>query len=107
MLCFASFWEIYLQIYKLVQPNVEPILFDNIKDRLDQPIFAAALKYEGSGTYDFGYIDKNKYEGEITYMGVDSSDGFWSVTFDGYEAGDVQTKTSIKGIIGMLMRFFI
>ncbi|PGH30166.1 hypothetical protein GX50_07066 [[Emmonsia] crescens] len=82
-----------------IQPNVEPILFDNIKDRLDQPIFAAALKYEGSGTYDFGYIDKNKYEGEITYMGVDSSDGFWSVTFDGYEAGDVQTKTSIKGII--------
>ncbi|OJD18588.1 hypothetical protein AJ78_01429 [Emergomyces pasteurianus Ep9510] len=82
-----------------ITPEGKAILFDTIKKRLDQPIFAAALKYEASGTYDFGYIDKKKYEGEITYMDVDSSGGFWSVTFDGYGAGDVQAQAMIKGII--------
>ncbi|KKZ60779.1 hypothetical protein EMCG_04548 [[Emmonsia] crescens] len=44
------------------RPKGEPILFDIIKKRLDQPILAAALSYEASETYDFGYIDKKEYE---------------------------------------------
>lgn len=60
------------------------------------------LKYHAPGTYDFGYIDNSKFQGELTYTDVDSSQGFWMFTADGYGVGNgAPNSNSISGIAGM------
>jgi Eukaryotic aspartyl protease len=39
------------------------------------------------GTYDFGTIDSSKYTGTITYIDVDTANGFWEFTGSGYAVG--------------------
>ncbi|KAI1353967.1 aspartic peptidase domain-containing protein [Xylaria sp. FL0043] len=65
-----------------VQPTPEKTFFDNILDNLDVAAFTADLKYHTAGTYDFGVIDDSKYTGDISYVDVDSSQGFWEFTAD-------------------------
>ena len=55
---------------------------------MQQPLFTADLKRATPGSYDFGFIDPNKYSGEITYVPANSTQGFWGVTGTGYAVGD-------------------
>jgi aspergillopepsin I len=41
------------------------------------------------------YIDSSKYTGNITYVPVDNSQGFWQFTAGGYAIGDGSTSGSI------------
>ncbi|CEJ57934.1 hypothetical protein PMG11_06609 [Penicillium brasilianum] len=70
-----------------VQPQAQETFFDSVKDSLDQPLFAVALKHNKPGVYDFGFIDSSKHTGSIVYTDVDSSQGFWSFNVDSYKAG--------------------
>lgn len=64
-------------------------------------MFAASLKHNAPGSYDFGFIDNSKYTGSLEYTPVDSSKGFWMFTADGYGVGSSQpTSTPIQGIAG-------
>lgn len=64
-------------------------------------MFAVALKHHASGSYDFGYIDKSKHTGSITYTPIDDSDGYWMFTAAGYSIGNSQANPSpIRGIAG-------
>ncbi|KAI1734987.1 aspartic peptidase domain-containing protein [Xylaria scruposa] len=74
-----------------VTPNPEKTFFDNIAGNLDTAAFTADLKYHEAGTYDFGVIDNSKYTGDISYVDVDSSQGFWGFTAD-------VSGTSVSGI---------
>ncbi|KAI0465667.1 aspartic peptidase domain-containing protein [Xylaria cf. heliscus] len=65
-----------------VKPSAEKTFFDNIADNLDTAAWTADLKYHTAGTYDFGVIDDSKYTGEISYVDVDDSQGFWGFTAD-------------------------
>lgn len=65
-----------------VSPSPEKTFFDNIIDTLDVAAWTADLKYHTAGTYDFGVIDDSKYKGDITYVEVDDSQGFWGFTAD-------------------------
>ena len=60
------------------------------------------LKHGAPGTYDFGYIDSDKYTGTLAYADVDDSDGFWSFTADSYKIGTGAAGKSITGIAGEL-----
>ncbi|MBE7182625.1 MAG: hypothetical protein INR71_15705, partial [Terriglobus roseus] len=60
-----------------VRPNPAKTWFTNIKPKLDAPVFAANLKHQAPGTYDFGFIDSSKYTGNIAYTAVDPSEGYW------------------------------
>ncbi|KAL2116274.1 hypothetical protein VTJ04DRAFT_8441 [Mycothermus thermophilus] len=71
-----------------VSPNGQLTFFDNVKPNLDSPVFTADLKWKKEGTYDFGFIDKAKYTGEITYLPVESNPGYWTFTSSGYAVGD-------------------
>jgi aspergillopepsin I len=52
-----------------------------------------------AGTYDFGFVDKEKYTGEITYLPVSTSPGYWTWTSSGYAVGPGNfSATSISGI---------
>jgi aspergillopepsin I len=45
-----------------IKPQKQKTFFENIKDSLKQPIFTVSLKKNSTGTYDFGFIDSNKYK---------------------------------------------
>ncbi|KAL5363386.1 aspartic peptidase domain-containing protein [Aspergillus floccosus] len=82
-----------------VQPKPQTTFFDTVKSELDAPLFAVTLKYHAPGSYDFGFIDKTKFTGSLAYADVDSSDGFWKFTADGYAVGDGEANSSpITGI---------
>ncbi|KAI0190507.1 secreted aspartic proteinase precursor [Xylaria flabelliformis] len=74
-----------------VTPKPEKTFFDNIAGNLDTAAFTADLKYHAAGTYDFGVIDNSKYTGDISYVDVDNSQGFWGFTAD-------VSGTSVSGI---------
>ena len=44
-----------------IQPMQQPTFFENIMEQLEQPVFTVSLKKNATGTYDFGFIDNNKY----------------------------------------------
>jgi aspergillopepsin I len=54
---------------------------------LAKPVFAATLKHNAPGSYDFGFIDSSKYTGQLAYTPVNNSQGFWQFTADGYRIG--------------------
>ncbi|KAJ5558779.1 Peptidase aspartic catalytic [Penicillium sp. DV-2018c] len=81
-----------------VSPKPQTTFFDTVKDQLDQPLFAVTLKHAAPGTYDFGYIDKSKYTGDLVYADVDSSQGFWTFTADSWKVGSGSGGRSLTGI---------
>ncbi|KLJ05640.1 hypothetical protein EMPG_09350 [Blastomyces silverae] len=83
-----------------VRPEKQLGFFDNVKDTLPEPLFAVSLKKNKPGTFDFGFIDDDKYNGNITYTPV-HDDGFWSISTTGYAVGNSTSNTStpIKGFL--------
>lgn len=71
-----------------VQPNQQSTFFDTVKSSLASPLFTVDLKKAEPGSYDFGFINSSKYDGDITYVDVDSSNGFWQFTADGWAIDD-------------------
>lgn len=82
-----------------VSPSGQLTFFDNARSKLDLPLFAVDLKYKATGTYDFGFIDKAKYTGEITYTPVNKVPGYWTFTSTGFGVGSGNfSETPISGI---------
>jgi aspergillopepsin I len=71
-----------------VKPNGQKTWFDNVRTQLSQPVFTAALKRRAVGTYDFGYIDKGKYKGDLVWTPISGTKGFWDFTPTGFQVGD-------------------
>lgn len=70
-----------------VQPVQQKTFFSNAKASLTSPLFTVDLKKGRPGTYDFGYIDRAKYTGAITYVNAITNRGFWEFTSNGYAVG--------------------
>ncbi|KAF1955756.1 acid protease [Byssothecium circinans] len=51
--------------------------FDNVMGNLDLPVFTADLDPDGTGVYEFGKIDQTKFTGEMAWIPVNASSGFW------------------------------
>ncbi|KAK8037791.1 Endothiapepsin [Apiospora marii] len=81
-----------------VKPNKQTTWFDNIMNDLDMPVWTSDLKNDAPGTYNFGYIDEEAYTGEISYVPVDSSQGFWSFEASGYAIGNKSVPLKFQGI---------
>ena len=78
----------------------QPTFFENVKSKLPLPLFTADLKHLGPGSYDFGFIDKTKYTGDIKYFPADSSSAYWGITSQRYAVkGQKGVEKSIKTII--------
>ncbi|KAL9125313.1 MAG: hypothetical protein Q9217_005471 [Psora testacea] len=83
-----------------VTPDQQKTFFDNVKSTLAAPLFTANLLKGKPGSYDFGYIDAAKHTGAITYVPVNSGNGFWEFTCNGYAVGSAAfTSTSIDSIM--------
>ena len=69
-------------------PNkVQTFVGDAITQGLAAPLFTANLKKGKAGNYNFGYIDTSEYTGAVTYVPVNTANGFWEFTGDGYAVG--------------------
>ncbi|ORX96896.1 aspartic peptidase domain-containing protein [Clohesyomyces aquaticus] len=51
--------------------------FDNVAPNLAEPVFTADLAADGSGSYEFGRIDTTKFTGQMAWIPVNASSGFW------------------------------
>lgn len=51
-------------------------------------LFAVDIYGNKNGTFDFGYIDKNKYKGDITYAKMDTSKTNWNFNMTGFTIGN-------------------
>lgn len=61
-----------------VQPERQKTFFENVMDDLSEPLFTADLEDDmGKGTYEFGLIDSTKFKGDLHYVGINNTDGFW------------------------------
>lgn len=80
-----------------VQPQQQKTFFDTVKSSLNQKLFAVDLKKGQAGSYDFGFIDTAKYTGAITYVPVNSGQGFWQFSAGGYSVGSATTTTGSIG----------
>ena len=68
-------------------PKQVQTFFGNAEPSLASPLFTANLKKGKPGNYNFGYIDSSEYTGAITYVPVNTANGFWEFTGDGYAVG--------------------
>ena len=68
-------------------PNQVATFFSNAIPSLAAPLFTANLKKGAPGNYNFGYIDSSEYTGSITYVAVNTANGFWEFTGSGYAVG--------------------
>ncbi|MCJ1471876.1 Type I transmembrane sorting receptor [Lambiella insularis] len=84
-----------------VSPTPQKTFFTNVKKSLASPLFTADLYHDGPGTYDFGKIDDTKYTGTISYVPVDSKQGFWGITSKSYGIGSSanMVQKDIKAIV--------
>ncbi|KAF2672533.1 aspartic proteinase II-1 [Microthyrium microscopicum] len=71
-----------------VSPKSQLTWFDNIRPTLAQPVFTCSLKRHAVGSFDFGYIDKAKYRGDIVWSNVRGHRGYWDFNPTGFAIGD-------------------
>lgn len=70
-----------------VTPQKQKTFFDMIQPSLSNPLFTVNLLLDGSGEYEFGTIDSSKYTGQLQYVDVDSSQGFWAFPSASFKVG--------------------
>jgi len=75
-----------------IRPQQQKTFFDNVVGDLVQPIFAANLKHGVAGGYEFGNIDTTQFQGELTTVPVDSSQGFWEFSSTKVAVGNGQVQ---------------
>ena len=68
-------------------PNKVATFFQNAIPGLAAPVFTANLKKGEPGNYNFGYVDSAEYTGDITYVPVNTANGFWEFAGNGYAVG--------------------
>ncbi|KAI1134724.1 acid protease [Hypoxylon sp. FL0543] len=80
-----------------VQPAPQKTFFDNVKSSLAEPLFTADLRAQAAGAYEFGAIDTSKFTGAMTWVPVNTTDGFWQFTSEQFAVNGGQPQTSTAG----------
>lgn len=80
-----------------VQPQQQKTFLDNVASSLAEPVFTADLKKGAPGTYTFGAIDSTAFQGALTYVNVDNSQGFWQFSSESFAVNGGSTQQATKG----------
>ncbi|KAK3353916.1 penicillopepsin [Lasiosphaeria hispida] len=70
-----------------VKPQKQKTFFDNVLPSLAEPVFTADLRPNAVGAYEFGRIDTSKFVGDMAWIPVNTSDGFWQFATSGFAVG--------------------
>ncbi|KAK0625886.1 aspartic peptidase domain-containing protein [Immersiella caudata] len=82
-----------------VLPKRQATWFENIKAKLEKPLFAVDFKHKAEGSYDFGFIDPAKHTGNFSWTAIDPNPGYWLWASPGYSvASQPWVASSIIGI---------
>lgn len=80
-----------------VKPQKQKTFFENIKADLAEPVFTADLRKNAPGTYSFGTIDRTKFQGELTWIPVNTTKGFWQFSSESFAVNGGQAQPSTSG----------
>ncbi|KAK6343839.1 hypothetical protein TWF696_007495 [Orbilia brochopaga] len=71
-----------------VRPKQSKTFFENAMSSLSNKLFTAYLRHAAVGSYDFGYIDRSKYTGNIVYTPINTQNGWWEFPSKYYKVGN-------------------
>jgi hypothetical protein len=71
-----------------IKPAAQKTFFDNVSPSLAEPVFTADLRKNAVGAYEFGTIDKSKFVGEMAWVPVNTTQGFWQFASNEFAVGD-------------------
>ncbi|KAI1775852.1 acid protease [Hypoxylon cercidicola] len=79
-----------------VQPQQQKTFFDNVMPSLAEPVFTADLRAQAVGAYEFGQVDTSKFTGDMTWVPVNNTSGFWQFTSEKFaiDGGAPQKSTA-------------
>lgn len=75
-----------------VQPQQQKTFFDNVLPSLAEPVFTADLRKNAVGAYEFGRIDQAKFTGQMAWIPVNTTQGFWEFTTSQFAVGNGQAQ---------------
>ncbi|KAG6053752.1 hypothetical protein E4U17_004391 [Claviceps sp. LM77 group G4] len=82
-----------------VRPVPQDTYFEHLQSQLEQPIFTANLRSHAPGNYNFGFINRAEYTGNIQYTPVDKNHPLWKISASGYRVGSKQSQLKIDAIV--------
>ncbi|PTB65673.1 acid protease [Trichoderma citrinoviride] len=80
-----------------VQPQQQKTFLDNVQSSLAEPVFTADLKKGQPGTYTFGAVDATAFQGDLTWVDVDNSQGFWQFSSESFAVNGGATQQATAG----------
>lgn len=80
-----------------VKPQQQKTFFDNIKDTLAEPVFTANLRHDAVGSYEFGTVDASQFSGDMTWIPIDNSNGFWQFGSSSFAVGGKKQEVAPGG----------
>ncbi|TLD15233.1 hypothetical protein PspLS_10637 [Pyricularia sp. CBS 133598] len=80
-----------------VSPVPQKTFFDNVMPNLAEPLFTADLRKGAVGAYEFGRIDNSKFTGEMKFIPVNTTRGFWQFSSEKFQVGNGEVKQGTRG----------
>ncbi|KAI1487633.1 aspergillopepsin-F [Biscogniauxia mediterranea] len=80
-----------------VQPAQQKTFFDNVMSSLAEPVFTADLRAQAVGAYEFGRVDTSKFTGAMTWVPVNTTQGFWQFTSETFAVNGGATQQGTAG----------
>ncbi|KAK0621950.1 penicillopepsin [Bombardia bombarda] len=83
-----------------VKPQQQKTFFDNVLPSLAEPVFTADLRKDAAGAYEFGRIDTTKFTGDMAWIPVNTTNGFWQFATSGFavDGGAVAATATAQAI---------
>ncbi|PHH79606.1 hypothetical protein CDD80_4368 [Ophiocordyceps camponoti-rufipedis] len=80
-----------------VKPEKQKTFFESAMPSLKEPVFTADLRRNATGSYEFGNIDKSKFQGDMKWTAVNTTQGFWQFSSPQFAVGDGQPQPTTAG----------